>query len=105
MQTAQEKPLTRPFITQLGALVIFFTRSISLSITSSTAPWPWWLLKPAQIKEHKIKSQEKWKIKAIQWVTSSPTQATSQCSGSESIFYTTSEKITSAPTKLPKGLE
>lgn len=72
MQTTQEKPLTRPFITQLGALVIFFMERVSLSITPSTAPWPWRLLKPAQRKEHITKGQEKWEIKTIQWVTSSP---------------------------------
>lgn len=66
MQATQEMPLTRPFITQLGALVIFFMEKVSLSITSSTAPWPWRLLKQAQGKEYITKGQEKWKIKTIQ---------------------------------------
>lgn len=78
MQTTREKPLTRLFITQLGALVIFFMERVSLSITSSTAPWPWQLLKPAQRKEHIAKGQDTWEIKTLQWVgDNSPTQATS----------------------------
>ena len=81
----------------LGALVIFFMGRVSLSITWSTAPWPSWLLKLAQRKEHITKGQEKWEIKTIRWVTRSPTQATSQCCGPELIFYTTSERITSPP--------
>lgn len=81
----------------------FLYGRVSLSITPSTAPQPWRLLKPAQRNEHITKGQEKWEIKTIQWVTSSPTQATSQCHGPELIFYTTSGRITSPPQYHPGG--
>lgn len=103
----RRKATDQAFYYPTQAIVAFFMEvswSISCTLsTPSTTPWPWWLLKAAQRQKHIRKGQEKWEIKTIPWVTSSPTQATSQCRGPQLIFYMTSERITSPPQHCPGG--